>query len=224
MARKRHVVLVPLRLGENKRRIWTWDVVRPYLAALDLPIHVGDSDGPWARAQAVNRAAEDAGKWDIAVVADADTVLDSGAVRRAISWVADTRGGARPHDWRWMLNKQASLKLAQQGPKTPGHGDLAKMWAGGGALVIHREAWEKVGGFDESYVGWGHEDSAMNISLVAHASYDRLPGEAWHIWHELGSKASPTSVKMYRDMIREHLPAIRAWGANKGIQNPEKVL
>jgi predicted glycosyltransferase involved in capsule biosynthesis len=55
-------------------------------------------------------------------------------------------------------------------------------WAG--LLVLSREAWEKVGGYDEAFIGWGYEDNAFQASLdrrVGH--FDRVDGFVVHLWH-----------------------------------------
>lgn len=219
----RIVTLVPWR-GGNDYREWCWDVCRPYVEELGYPLFAGDAPGPWSRAQAVNNIANEAGKWDVALINDADTVLEEGAVRRTVAWVKDTRGAARPHDWRWMLNPQGTIYFAQTGPHTPNAKHLGRMYGGGGALIVHREAWERVGGFDDSFIGWGHEDSALNIALLREASYDRLPGEAWHLWHPTDdNKPNVNSVSRYRKLIRDNRNLIRAWSANKGVQG-ESIL
>jgi hypothetical protein len=100
MARLKLVVLVPYRpnggpVGERYR--WLWDHVRPRLEAIG-PVFTGEPRGEtWARAEAVNVAAERAGKWDVALIGDCDTVPEEHAVRRAVTWVQDTGGAARPH-------------------------------------------------------------------------------------------------------------------------------
>ena len=77
---ERIVILVPWRGGDDRRE-WLWDICRPWLERFGWPIFTGDSVGPWARAAAVNAAesaAEAAGGWDLALVADTDTIRRSG--------------------------------------------------------------------------------------------------------------------------------------------------
>ena len=174
------VTLVPWRPGDANRERW-WAFVRPHLEFLGYPIFLGDSEGPWARAAALNSASRAAGEWEIALVADADTVLDPTAVSRTLKRVRWTRGAARPHDHRFMLNRRASKKFVQTGEILPEH--LGSDAPGGGALVVHREAFERVGGYDEQFVGWGYEDSAMNIALATTSRWERIPGVSYHLNH-----------------------------------------
>lgn len=179
------VTLVPWRAGDPRREKY-WERVRPHLEALGYPLFTGDSEGPWARSAACNAAAQAAGAWEIALVADADTFLEPDVVHRTIQLVARTRGAARPHDHRWMLNSAASKLFLAHGASQlePGR-HLRGDAPGGGALVVHREAFDEVGGYDERFIGWGYEDSAMNIELASRRRWERVPGNSYHLSHPM---------------------------------------
>lgn len=220
----RHVILVPWRGGDDRRE-WLYDMVRPWMAGFSWPIYEGDSEGPWARAAACNRASETAGQWDFALVADTDTICDPDAIRRAMAWVADTRGGVRPHGERRMLTQAGTLVYCQRGWDALEPSHFAKQWAGGGLLVIHREAWEAVGGYDETYVGWGYEDTAMALNLLTKASWDRLPGRAVHLYHPTKqNRPRRESLALYKRALADHAQAIAEWAADKGLREPQAVL
>ena len=54
-----------------------------------------------------------------------------------------------------------------------------------GLVVFRRKAYEKLGGYDERFVGWGGEDDAMSrfkIPLLKKAFF--VEAEAYHLWHE----------------------------------------
>lgn len=56
----------------------------------------------------------------------------------------------------------------------------------GGLFAFTREVWEKVGGFDEGYIGWGMEDQAIykEVSRVLGPPEDLGSEPAWHLYHE----------------------------------------
>lgn len=83
---------------------------------------------------------------------------------------------------------------------------------GGGLLVVSRDGWDRVGGYDERFVGWGHEDSVFNIALLLKAAWDRIPGSAWHLWHPAPLKntlAYSRNRQLLEQMHRDNAAAIR---------------
>ena len=88
------VTLVPWRGGDELRE-QSWDIVRPYLERFGWRIYVGDREGPWSRGAAINAAARDAGNWDVAVIADADTIPPEG-LDAAVVAALRSGGGVRP--------------------------------------------------------------------------------------------------------------------------------
>lgn len=215
MGRARVVILVPWRGGDDRRE-WCWDIVQPYLYELGWPLFLGDRPGPWSRSAAINEAARAAGRWDVALIADADTIPDLEAVRRAAVWVADTGGAARPHYGRWMLNQQQSLTAAQRGPHAVG---ARQFTIGGGLLVVARETWELVGGFDESFTGWGREDSEFNLRVLRASRWDLLPGEAWHLWHT-PDRLNPNNERIYRELRSQYAADVKRWPAANVLRDP----
>ena len=196
------VTLVPWRGGDAARER-SWDVVRPTLEDLGHPLYTGDSRGKWARAAACNAAAAVAGDWDIALVTDADTILEPTAVHRAIERVSRTKAAARPHDRRWMLSLAATKVLMRHGIEALKPEHLRGSAPGGGALVIHREAWERVGGYDERFIGWGYEDSAMNISLAVTSGWELSEGQSYHLWHPIPNTTT-SSARANRALLDAH--------------------
>ena len=231
MTRGGVVILVPYRPSGDRHR-WLWDMVRPELERFGWPIVTGTCEGRWSRAPAVNDAARRAGDWDVAFIADCDTIPDHDGIRRAVQWVQSTGGGVRPHDQRYMLTQQQTLRAVQRGVESIPVRELKAPWAGGGLDVVTREAWDRVaatndspGAFDESYTGWGYEDSQWHVDLLVTSYWDRLPGVAYHLWHEThDNKPNPESVQRFRHTQRKHKDAIDAWAATKGLRKPLAVF
>jgi GT2 family glycosyltransferase len=178
----RYVTVVPWRPGEFRREM-NWTITKPYLEKLGWPIFTGDAKGPWSRARAVNAAAREAGDWDVMLISDADTIGDPDLINAAATIAFRRNGAIRPHDKLWMLTPEQTADFRRFGR----HGTIinfkTKCNPGGGLLVVSRVAWDTVGGYDESFVDWGHEDSHLNTRLLAETYWDMLEGSAYHLWH-----------------------------------------
>jgi len=88
-------------------------------------------------------------------------------------------------------------------------------------LAIWRSDLERVNGFDESFVGWGYEDSDLVLRLF-HAGVKRKDGafatEVFHLWHREAQRDRETSnrnevlaraetkVTQAVQGLREHVP------------------
>lgn len=205
------VTLVPWR-GGNPDREATWDIVRPELGALGWPVITGDSDGPWARAAACNAAAAKAGEWDVALFADADTIPEPDAVFAAVEHVAAHGGAMRPHDHLWALTQGETRMFLRWPPQARHRFQARHRNLGGGLLVVSREAFDRIGGYDERFVGWGHEDSDINTRLLAYVGWELGSGNAWHLWHPRDDAHTPERSRnraMMVDVQRRHRQSIR---------------
>lgn len=193
------VMLVPLRLDtatEGPHREIAWDFVYEHLQSFGWPIYTADSRGPWNRSEAINRAAADADEtpWDIAVIADADTIHLREELIKGVAWAAKLQTLVVPWRTRYKLSEGGSERFMQDGPKGHSIGDLDIMdrtrtrmppKVRGGTTVVPRRVWDLVGGFDEGFVEWGHEDVAFRIaaSTLTPGRINELFGTIWHLWH-----------------------------------------
>lgn len=191
------VVLVPRRPEPWRDRLWTY-VREQVEAAVDWPIVEGldEGDQPMNRAAARNRAAEQAGDWDVAVFLDADTVPDFENLRRAVE-LADGSPGGRlalaQNEFRSLTRESTKQVLA--GKVEPV--DAAVRWVypnpKSSCIAIGRATWEKVGGYDERFDGWGWEDSSIFHACQALAGIARLEGACHHCWHPRSPEKDPRS-------------------------------
>jgi hypothetical protein len=75
------VTLVPWRGGDELRE-QSWEIVRPYLERFGWRVYLGDRRTVEPR-RGHQCGSEDAGNWDVAVIADADTIPpEVGSCRR----------------------------------------------------------------------------------------------------------------------------------------------
>lgn len=190
------VVLVPWRSGDQHREL-AWKIARRDLEQLGFPIVTADSEGEWNRAAAINAAAAAAGDWDVAIIADADTVDDHAALDKAIAQAHADGSAVVPFDTKFKLNREATI-VSDRGslnfdrrrdvdgrdPTRPKGPAAAKR---GGTIVVSREAWDAVGGFDPGFIDWGHEDQAFRaaIGTLAPGGLDEISATSYHFWHPL---------------------------------------
>lgn len=188
-----------------------------------MPIYEGHHDiGPFNRSAAVNAASEAAGDWDVALIIDSDTVSEPEAVQKAIARAHQTGGLVVAHNKRHMLTEAATKKILG--------GDRSN-WKRGGmvrrtyldsvscAVAISRETWDKIGGFDDRFEGWGFEDTAFHIAVetITGLPIETIPGDCFHLWHATGPETSRASITYQRNhSLKRRYEAVR-W-------QPEKLL
>jgi hypothetical protein len=184
-------IFVPRRADGGIRDL-RWDQARLRWETFGWPIHVGyHEDGPFNAAAARNAAAAQSNEWDVAVFVDADTVvIDPKPVQRAVEMAAQTGQMVRPYTRYWMLNEDETDVFLANGSKRPHTKWLRSGMAHGGVNVVPRVLWDKVGGYDERFRGWGSEDTAFYLACRVLGGFRELPGEVYHLWHPISADRS----------------------------------
>lgn len=196
------VVLVPRR-SDGGRRDAVWDYVRQNRVPHGWPIVEGHDPAPvFNRSRAINRAAADAGDWDIAVIADADSFVGPDQLTTAVE-------GCRADGRMWLaydrfcyLGRLMSDQIMSgyTGDWHPGiewtlHGTCSSM------VVVRRDVWDATGGFDEGFESWGMEDVAFSHAAQTFGGgLARAEGTCWHLWHppSIERDAHPWDQKVER--------------------------
>lgn len=191
------VIIVPLRAGaQDREKLWEfarawWENDHP-----DWRIIEGHHNaGPFNRSAAINLAAEEAGEWDVAVIIDADVLVDPHQVRSIVDIAAGTDALAIASAERWMLNKAGTEKILsgfkgkwdefvrqRYGTLEDPRGAQVSC-----CIAVSRALWERVGGFDELHVGYGWEDVSFRNaceSISGKATVWLAPHPIWHLHHE----------------------------------------
>lgn len=191
-------LVVPLALHTPEReRNWAWLRTRytqafPTWELLEAPDP--GTDGDWSKGRAVNAAARKA-TTDVLVIADADLVIDSAELERATTLAAWEAPWVVPHGNVYRLNDRTTKAFAtDRDPLTVTVHEkirrdslVRRIYtgpAGGGLVVVRRDAFLEVGGFDERFHGWGGEDISLAAALdTLVGDHHRIGVPAWHLWH-----------------------------------------
>jgi hypothetical protein len=187
------VVLIPWRGGDNRRE-YLWDLTRYWLEKLDWPIFTGDfvdgrNSNEFNRGGSINTAAREAGDWDVALIGDADTYQDPDAAYAAAEIAASSGDLVVPWSERLKLSNIGTEIFGKLGPTQVflRHRDVTDKTSrdgGGATIIVPRSAWDVVGGFDESHLGYGNEDLAFMAAIeTLVAKPTRVQGRALHLWH-----------------------------------------
>jgi hypothetical protein len=183
------VICVPWR-GGSPFREEAFEYVISHYAPLGYPIVTGDyPTAQFNRAGSRNLAALAAGDWDVAVMLDADCVIDIATLDANITRALARQRVVLPHDHFYGLTPAGSHAALREPNVRAWRRDWLPqpVWdrqRPSGVVIFPRAVWDLVGGYDELFTGWGFEDAAMLIALDALAGgYDREQGELWHFWH-----------------------------------------
>jgi len=151
-----------------------------------IPWEVGDSgDEPFSIARTWNHLAASITRrvpdWTHIIRWAADFILDDpGCLIEAIRTM-DERG------WHHVLPFTTATKLTEAETVALDQGEwptrIGKL-PYGGINITTREAWDALGGFDEGFKGWGHEDREYVHRLeAAFGPRQRTPGHLWLLHH-----------------------------------------
>lgn len=201
-------VVVPFRPTDDpdrtKAMAWVVNRLGAHFPSTEIVVESdGSDDGPFNRARAVNRGvAQTTG--DVLVLSDADVVGEAEALYLAVLTVgveAYHSAWAIPYDRYVHLNPLATDRVLRLPPSAEvgfAEADVGDVYDertrpvrrfGGsvcGLVVITREAFDEVGGYDENFVGWGWEDTAFAATVWGLVGPpERVHATCAHLWHAL---------------------------------------
>lgn len=175
----RVIVCVPHRLEDDYRRR-AWEYVRGWWAQFPYPVHGAPGPaGLFNRAAARNQAARPA-SWDVAIFADADTIGQPELIPKTVEAAAAGKLAYPFTDLEGLSAVGTRNLIAGTGPVQV---VKRRRLSPGGILAVSRELFDKVGGYDEGFQGWGYEDLAFVYAAETFAETHREPGTITHLWH-----------------------------------------
>lgn len=199
----RVALLVPFSSDDPSRnRIWLH--IKKWLEdSLKMPIVVGEhfpeTPADYNLSFARNDASFKAGDWDVAIIHDADTLINPQQILDGVKLAYETGAVTYPFTERWELDFAGTEKLLK---------DDSSDWAKhlkkysrnqplGGCMIVRRDLWELVRGFDTGFVGWGHEDGgfAMACETLSGKKLKRIKGNSLHLEHTFAPAKRPDNPR-----------------------------
>lgn len=179
------IAAIPYRPDNGQRtRIWSHlqhDFWPHTNAKIKLSWH---TDGPFNRAKAINKALDCA--WHVAIIADSDTWVPLGQLAQAV-YLASTNSKlvaafTEVHELNPVTTERLmSMRMTTLDTERVRTKPLETQSS---MLAIGRDLWNRVGGMDERFKGWGGEDNAFWKACTLHGGEPlRVNGPAYHMWH-----------------------------------------
>lgn len=190
----------------DKRRheIYLWTMARWQRQFPNWQFCEGHSDPTnYNRSEARNDAYRQA-DGELLVITDADCVTSKANVHEAMEMVLSSKAAwVIAHHIYYSLTKQFTDVILELPPETNNLGEFYPNsdWkmvdkSDAGVLVMMREAYDAVQGYDERFNGWGYEDNAFATKLrKLWGPSQRTRGEVGHLWHPRGLDFDQPHIK-----------------------------
>ncbi len=180
------VVLVARRAGVPERDR-AWEYVYPWWKQFGFHVEVVEHPGPepFNRSWCMNEAARRAWPWDVALFVDADVIEgDPQQVHQAVEKAWETGNFTVAHTSGRDFTPQGT-ELLLSGADFNWQDECAEYRPRCDSRVnaIRADLFAEVGGFDERFRGWGHEDYSFALACQTLRGKDFVPGTSWHLWH-----------------------------------------
>ena len=166
---------------------------------------------PFSRSFTCNYGAKHA-SGDVLLICDADMGFEYDRIENGLK-IVHTVPWIAPMNQKWDYTWQASNRLLGMAPDVELKSldlELSRKWGaercrGGAMLMITKENYFKIGGFDERFNGWGFEDNAFfllaNAMLGEFVETDNI---AYHLWHPSSINQYPRLTTANRDLYAEY--------------------
>ena len=188
-------VIVPFRGDNGQRdRIWVW--LHERLDAFWWSDEVVTSDSghePFNRAASINEGVAKC-SGDVLVINDADTAAHMawsvpimGALKNGTWTIGHEPGaycslGAAATEMVLAMTPWVTLPAPSELPIT----EPERCTSDSGVVILPRQLFERAGGFDERYLGWGCEDVAFRIVMEHEVGPPARTGFTYHLHHPRG--------------------------------------
>lgn len=176
-----------------RRRSWEWLKQRYGHLLPEAELIFGhDTSEPFNRSSTRNFLVDKSDS-DILLIADADTVFHRDQIVTGVRKILSGASWVIPYaeDRYYNVSADETAFICTHAPVDSAVPELtdASQWdhkitSWAGLLLVTREAFDKVGGYDERFQGWGYEDNAFRAALDHRVGpHARVDSYALHLWH-----------------------------------------
>lgn len=158
---------------------------------------------------------------DVLVFADTDYLIEPEVLLKAMRELNPSMGMVVPYTSVNFLTEDAS-KVVCVGIASPFDPKLSvdytfDILATGGFNILTREAFLRVGGFDERHLGWGYEDASLAGSIqTLVGDIHWIPSKAVHLHHEINQNPGTPERETSRALCKRYE---QAWGEQDAMQS-----
>lgn len=201
--------------GADEKRERNWRIVRRQFAVWGWD--VTHSDLGQDRARARNEAARSC-EWDVGLFCDADILLGSRQQGEAALFRAYTTGAYTvAYSTLHYLTEEGS-EAVERGfsPENAAYDEsVALTWEC--CFAVRRDVWDEVGGFDERFVGYGHQGTAFYYAASTLAGRARITGTAFHLAHDLVDRDAEPNFLANTELCERYRAASGSSTAMRGL-------
>ena len=182
------------------------------------------SNMPYNRSWAFNVAM----KWansDIIVFGDSDLIMEPNQFIEGLKALQNFEMVSPYHSVVDLTAQESNLPLENIiNINRPGRGetDNQKINISGGIAMFRRDAIQRIGGWNEDFIGWGGEDDFQTMKVKNFLSWTELKARCFHLYHsrpqpdqkwyqrnlQLLQKVSTLNKDQLQKMILNHIPKI----------------
>ena len=142
----------------------------------------------------------------IVVICDADSLINPNSLINAIELARTAESVVLPYSIVRYLNQRGTHRVLS-GKMDPNDApDIAWFdWSVGGAFVTRPEIWDRLGGQDERFTGWGCEDTAFSITASKMGMpHVRVEGTMNHLWHPSAEKETDPAYYVNAELLKKY--------------------
>lgn len=190
-------VLVPYTPNSKRDpRIAAWEWIRKRWEII-LPgaeiVEGADHGRPFSKTVAVNDAYTRA-RGDMFIIADADSWVERDALEEGLAMAARQERLVMPWTMSYRFSREHSKEILSWHPHAPlqitpamrkvGSEDAPSPASAAMVIILQRSAFERVGGMDPRFRGWGSEDVSFSLAcwtLLGRNAF--ILGEAYALYH-----------------------------------------